>query len=227
VFRAVGEWHALQQRWKQAADRFALLLSVNQLESSDVVTMDYLRAGPAPLEVGDTAAYERFRQEAIARFSAAPSPFADRILKISLLMPANARVLESLGPLASATAEALAAADAKGDAFTAAWRSLAMALLDYRRGNFLEALKWSQRCLAYPEANAPRIVTTRLISAMANFQLGRAQDAQADFLAARELIESKGNGQGDRGSPIHGFWFDWVFARVLLREASGLMGGAR
>jgi hypothetical protein len=25
------------------------------------------------------------------------------------------------------------------------------------------------------------------------------------------------------GSPVQGFWFDWAFARVLLREATALM----
>jgi len=222
VFRSVGEWHALQNHWKQAADRFALLLEVNQLEGLDMATMDYLRCGPSLLEVGDTAGYERFRRQAIARFSTAPCPFADRIVKISLLLPANAQMLESLKPLALATAAALAAADAGGDAFTAAWRSLAMALLEYRRGNYAEALKWSQRCLAYPEANAPRVTTARLILAMANFQLGQGAAAQADLKAAREIVEGKARSPADRGSPIHGFWFDWAFARILLREATAL-----
>jgi len=136
VFRAVGEWHAVENRWKAAADRFSALLEVNQLEASDAATMDYLRCGPALLEVGDVAAYERFRQEAVARFSAAPCPFADRIMKVSLLLPANPRLLEALNPLAEATAEALAVADAGGDGFTVAWRSLSMSLLEYRRGNY-------------------------------------------------------------------------------------------
>lgn len=225
VFRSVGEWHALQNRWKLAADRLTSLLEVNQLEGSDVATMDYLRCGPALLEVGDAAGYERFRQEAIARFSAAPCPFADRIVKISLLLPANPRLLESLEPLARATAESLAVADKGGDTFSVAWRSLAMGILEYRRGDYAEALRWSERCVAAAEANAPRTATARLIAAMACFQLGRGEDARMNFVAAREVVDGKFKGPADRGSPIQGFWFDWVFARVLLREAGGLMGG--
>ena len=27
----------------------------------------------------------------------------------------------------------------------------------------------------------------------------------------------------DSGTPVQGFWFDWVFARILLREATALI----
>ncbi|HYP16897.1 MAG TPA: serine/threonine-protein kinase [Opitutus sp.] len=226
VFRSVGEWHALHNRWKQAADRFLSLVAVNQLEASDTATMDYLRCGPSLLELGDVAGYERFRSEAIARYAGAPCPFADRIVKISLLMPASPRTLESMQPLADATAQSLAAADAGGDAFTVAWRSLAVGLLEYRRGNYAEALKWSQRCVASTEVNAPRTATAQLIAGMAFFQLGRGVEARAELAAARETIESKLNGPNDRGSPIHGFWFDWTFAHILWREAKALVTDA-
>jgi tetratricopeptide (TPR) repeat protein len=226
VFRAVGEWHALQNHWKQAADRFALLLQVNQLEALDVATMDYLRAGPALLEIGDVAGYDQFRQEAIVRFSAGPCPFADRVVKISLLSPANPRLLAEMDGLAKAAADGLATAEAAGDVFTAAWRTLAMGLLEYRRGNYAEALRCSQRCLDCHEVNAPRTATAKVILAMAHFQMGRGVEAQATLAQARAMVESKARAPADRGSPINGFWFDWAFARVLLREAGALIGPA-
>jgi serine/threonine protein kinase len=226
VFRAVGEWHALQNHWKQAADRFALLLQVNQLEALDVATMDYLRAGPALLEIGDVAGYDQFRQEAIVRFSAGPCPFADRVVKISLLSPANPRLLAEMDGLAKAAADGLATAEAAGDVFTAAWRTLAMGLLEYRRGNYAEALRCSQRCLDCHEVNAPRTATAKVILAMAHFQMGRGVEAQATLAQARARVESKARAPADRGSPINGFWFDWAFARVLLREAGTLIGPA-
>jgi serine/threonine protein kinase len=226
VFRAVGEWHALQNHWKQAADRFALLLQVNQLEALDVATMDYLRAGPALLEIGDVAGYDQFRQEAIVRFSAGPCPFADRVVKISLLSPANPRLLAEMDGLAKAAADGLATAEAAGDVFTAAWRTLAMGLLEYRRGNYAEALRCSQRCLDCHEVNAPRTATAKVILAMAHFQMGRGVEAQATLAQARAMVESKARAPADRGSPINGFWFDWAFARVLLREAGTLIGPA-
>jgi tetratricopeptide (TPR) repeat protein len=223
VFRAVGEWHALHGRWQQAADRFGQLLQVDQLDGVDVCTLDYLRCGPALVEVGDTNGYERFRQEAIARFIVTPSPFADRIAKISLLMPGDRRLIESLGPVAEATTKALAEADANGDGFTAAWRSVSLALWEFRRGNYLKATEWCRRCLAYPEYNAPRAATARVILAMSYHLLGRDEEARAELAAGRETIESKFKGRMDSGTPVQGFWFDWAFARILLHEAATLI----
>ena len=223
VFRSVGEWHALHDRWQQAADRFGQLLHVNQLDGVDVSTLDYLRCGPALVEVGDTNGYERFRQEAIARFMVAPSPFADRIAKISLLLPGDRRLIEFLGPVAEATAKSLAEAEANGDGFTAAWRSVSLALWEFRRANYPKAKEWCQRCLAYPEYNAPRTATARMILAMSYQQLGQTDQARAELAAGREPIESRFKGRMDGGTPVQGFWFDWAFARILLREATTLI----
>jgi serine/threonine protein kinase len=223
VFRSVGEWHALHNRWQQAADRFAMLLRINQLDGVDVATLDHLERGPALIELGDTNGYESFRQEAIARFAGTPCPFADRIVKISLLLPANNRVIESLAPLGEATAKSLAEADAGGDVFSAAWRSVSLALLEYRRGNYQGAVEWCRRCLAYPQYNAPRTAAARAILAMSCHQLGRAGEARSELIGSREIIESKFRSGLDRGTPVQGFWFDWGLARILLREATALI----
>jgi hypothetical protein len=226
VVRSVGEWHAFQGRWKQASDRFAALLRINQLDGWDVSTLDYLRAGPALVELGDTRAYEQFRQEAIARYAGTPCPFTDRILKISLLLPANKALIDSLAASAEATRRFCGEADASGDVFTAAWRSVAMALFSYRKGNDAEAADWCRRCLAYPGSNAPRTATARAILAMACHRLGRAEEAHAELAAAREIVERKSKTRPDAGGPVQGFWFDWIFARVLVREGTALIDSA-
>ncbi|HEX2861519.1 MAG TPA: protein kinase, partial [Lacunisphaera sp.] len=223
VLRSVTEWHALRMQWKQAAERASLLLQVNQLDGSDVSSLDYLRSGPVLIETGDTNSYERFRQEAIARYIQAPCPFADRIVKVSLLLPANERLIESLRPLAVETAKHLAEADQGGDDFTAAWRSVALGLLEYRRGNHPKAMEWTRRCLAYTGANAPRTATARIILAMACHRLGRYDEARTELQAGREIVESKYRHRLDAGGPVQGFWFDWAFARVLLREGTALL----
>jgi len=223
VFRALGEWHALHNRWREAADRFAVLLRINQLDGVDVATLDYLELGPPLIELGDTDGYEHFRQEAIARFVATPCPFADRIVKISLLLPANKRLIEALAPVAEATAQSLTEADADGDAFKAAWRAVSLALFEYRRGNYTKAAEWCRRCLAYPEYNAPRTATARVILAMSCRQLGRVDEAYSELGGGREIIENKYKSWADRGTPVQGFWFDWGLARILLREATTLI----
>ena len=226
VLRSVGEWLAVQDRWKQAADRLTTLLRVDQLDGGDGATLDQLRAGSALVELGDSRAYERFRQEAIARFATTHSPYTDRILKISLLLPANKVLLESLKTAAEATGKYCAEADSSGDVFTAAWRSVALALFAYRTGNDIDAIGWSRRCLAYPGSNAPRTATARVILGMALHRLGRPEEANAELFAAQEIVERNFKGRPSRGNPVQGFWFDWTFARVLVREATALVDSA-
>ena len=223
VLRSVAEWHALRLQWRQAAERASLLLQVNQLDGSDMSTLDHLRGGPVLIEQGDINSYERFRQEAIARYTAAPCPFADRIVKVSLLLPANERLIESLRPLAEETAKHLVEAHKGGDDFTAAWRSVSLGLLEYRRGNHAKAAEWSRRCLAYPGTNAPRTATAQIILAMASHRLGRHAEAQAGLAVGQQIIEQKFRTRLDAGGPVHGFWFDWAFARILLRECMALL----
>jgi tetratricopeptide (TPR) repeat protein len=227
VFRALGEWHALQGRWRQSAERFATVLGIDQLDGLDGTTLDYLRWGPALVELGDTSGYERFREGAIARFARPPGQYADRIVKISLLLPANPKAIAALGPFGDAMGKSLADAEAAGDGFMAAWRSVSIALWEYRRGNFAEAAEWSRRCLSYKDFNnAPRNATARAILAMAYFHLGRGTEAEAELARGSELIENKFKNRLDRGTPIQGFWFDWLFARILMREAAALIESA-
>ena len=98
-------------------------------------------------------------------------------------------------------------------------QSLSLALFEYRRGNYATAVDWSQRCLAYPGPNAPRNVTAQIILALAYHQMGRAAEARDEWLAGREVVEARFRTGIDNGTPVQGFWFDWLFARILLREA--------
>ena len=100
VFRSLGEYYALQNQWQEAASRFNVLLQIDQLDGWDVCTLDYLECGPALVKQGDIESYERFRQGAVARFVSGNYPFADRIIKISLLLPASDKLLKDLRPMA-------------------------------------------------------------------------------------------------------------------------------
>ena len=160
---------------------------------------------------------------AITRFSGTACPFADRILKVSLLLPAGKSLMNSLNPLAEVTEKSLIDADAGGDIFQASWRSVSLALFEYRRGDNAMAIEWCRRCLAYPEYNAPRTATARVILAMACHRLGQLEEARSQLAQAREVIDTKFRSGLDRGSGVHGFWFDWVFARILLNQAEQII----
>jgi eukaryotic-like serine/threonine-protein kinase len=226
VFRALGEYHALRNEWAEAAARFNVLMQMDQLDGWDARTLDYLRYGPTLIEQGDIAGYERFRHAAIVQFSGGNNPFADRIVKISLLLPANEKLLKTLGPQANVTGQSIATnEDATADIFLAAWRSVSLALIEYRSGNFEKAAEWGRQSLNYPEHIAPRSATALTILAMSDQKLGKSDEAHAQLAKAREIIENKFKSQLDQGTPMQGFWFDWVFAKILLNEAIALVEG--
>jgi serine/threonine protein kinase len=226
VFRTLGEYHAFRNQWADAADRFNVMLQIDQLDGWDVCTLDYLECGPALVKQGDIESYERFRQGAVARFASGSYPFADRIIKISLLLPASEKLLKDLHPMAE-IAEQSFDVNTKGgdDIFLAAWRSVSLALMEYRSGNYVKSAGWAERCLNYPEHIAPRTETARVILAMSDYQLGKASEARSELALAREKIENQFKSQLDRGTPVQGFWFDWVFAQILLNEAIPLIEG--
>ena len=225
ALRALGEWHARQNRWRQAADCFEHLLRVDGIDGPDVDTLDCLQCGPALIEAGDRAGYDQFRRTAITHYSDTNLPMADRILKVALLLPADRQLLEALVPVAAATQQNFNAdeGNTEPDSFRAAWQCVSLALVEYRRGHYPAAADWSQRCLAYREFNAPRAATAHLLLAMAYWQQGRKQEAQTELAAGHDAVAAKFAGDLDHGSAPEGFWFDWVFARILLREAQGLI----
>lgn len=224
VFRELGEYHALRNDWSEAAGRFKVLMQINLLDGWDVCSLDYLRYGPTMVMQGDLTGYENFRREALTHFTGSQQPFADRIVKISLLLPANQKIMKILEPSAGVTVQFVDTnEDANGDIFLAAWRSVSQALLEYRNGNFQKAADWSQQSLNYPEYIAPRTATARIILAMSDYQLRKTNEAHTELDAAREIIDNKSRRQLGQGTPMQGFWFDWVFAKILLNEAVQLI----
>jgi hypothetical protein len=223
VFRAIGEWHALAGRWKTAAQRFNTLVLINQAEGWDLASVDFLECGTTLAQIGDAIGYQQFHQTSLNRFMVTTNPvIAERILKINLLLPADATFTESLAPLARVAAQPVAG-DENGDAqFRAAWRSVSLALFEYRRGRYVTAADWCKKCLAYSEYNAPRIATARIILALAWQRQDRSDEARGQLSQGRQLIDAKFASDLDRGTAQQGFWFDWVFARILLREAQTL-----
>jgi hypothetical protein len=222
VLRALGQWHALKGDWAQAAKRFNLLLEADQKDNSWAITEDLLKAGPILIERGDLKGYERFRRAAISRFTGVTDPiFAERTLKISLLTPANAAVMKSLEPLAKISADSME--QAGKDPVMEAWRCISLALMAYRQNYTPTAKDWCQRCLAYKENNPARIATAHIIQAMSCQQLGEEDMARTELAAGRELVKAEFAKGLEAGNGLEGFWYDWLFARILLREAESLI----
>jgi hypothetical protein len=220
--RALGDWHAASGRWPPAAERFALATRVDQLDDPEVLAEDQLKLGSALVESGDLRGYEQFRQTAMARFTAASQPGADWTIKVALLLPADQRMLASLrsqGELVKNTfqPEGVPTTNPAQEAT----RAETMALLEYRRGrreNYETAIGWCQRCLAYSVYHPPMTAGAHLIWAMSCWHLGEKWQALAQWSLGQELVAAKFDQGLDRGNALEGFWFDWVIARLLLRE---------
>ncbi|HZI32804.1 MAG TPA: serine/threonine protein kinase, partial [Candidatus Binatia bacterium] len=222
LYRTLGDWNAIGGRWQQAADRFAVLVQVNQPDDWDVTTLDYLRYGPTLLEAGNVSGYEEFRRLAVEHFSKTINPVpAERVIKESLLMPASVDFLAALQPLAETASNSLAVGPSPGESM-AAWRSFSLALMEYRRGNYTGVEYWHQKSLGYKNSNDVRDATFQILLAMTHYQLGEIGQARSELALGRQRVEAWFNGL-PTGTGEPGFWFDWVFARILLREATALM----
>jgi eukaryotic-like serine/threonine-protein kinase len=227
-FRSLGEWHAMQGRWQEAARRFAHLVQINHLEPGARPSLDHLLAAAALVESGDMAGYEDFRRAMIARFARASGLIApDRTVKASLLLRGDHALMESLAPIIDLLAQSCDGIQPRQnmnnlDATMVAWRMISVAIGEFRRGNFEAAEDWTRSSLSFKGTNESRIATARIVHAMALRKLGRSAEAAAELALGRAQVASKFS---ETGKPIVGSdenWFDWVIARILLREADSL-----
>jgi tetratricopeptide (TPR) repeat protein len=221
VLRRLGEWHAVNGRWQEATERFGALDRVNRRNNLEGITMDYLRLGPALIESGDLSGYERFRHDVIARFAGIDSLFASRILKASLLLPANQKLMQDLQPQGEVVESNVGAMDQSGNAAVAyegGWDSLSLGLLEYRRGNYEKATNWCLHCLAYPLSIPHRNATAQVILAMCYWQTNEKSKAFLAWSTGLHLIQDRFQRGLVQGNNAEGFWFDWIIARMLSRE---------
>jgi serine/threonine protein kinase len=227
LYRAAGEWHIAGGRWRKAADRFAALVQVNQPEDWDSGTLDCLRNAPLLIELGEVGEYERFRKATIARHAGTENPLAaERVLMASLLRPTDENMLRQLEPFGEVAGKSLEISSEKPELDAAAWRALALALLEYRRGNFRQALDWGDRSLDYQNEVLARVASVQLVLAMAHIKLGQGDQAGSEISKCRSVIDAT----FARGLTVDrkwdGYWFDWVVARILLTEATTLSSEA-
>ena len=74
VFRALGEWNALQQHWPAARDRFLLLEHASQADEPGYTSLDSTRMAVTLVECGDREAYQQYCLETIRRYANTVDP---------------------------------------------------------------------------------------------------------------------------------------------------------
>ncbi len=227
VFRALGEWNALLGRWSQAADRLLNLVRANQLDKTDmtdIATRDLLRVGPVLVAAEQQASYRAFVAEITARFATTQNPVAaEHVMKVGLVAPVDPATFQSLVPMAAVVEQSITEPNSPRETYMVAWRVFALALFEYRRGDFDRTLVWGRKGLGYAEQTPTRLAMTHAVLAMALRQQGHPTAAEVELVAARELVAAQFP-EGlmrvaDVGGDGPGHWHDWVMAYLLLREA--------
>ena len=233
VFRTLGEWNVMRGRWEAAANNYMKLQQANQLDKSNTteeMTRDLLGAGPALIVAGKTNEYRRFVNETLIRFSGTTDPSAaEQVIKNSLILPQDDVTLQQLAPFVQVVTAAVEADEPNADAasYLLGWRTLAIALYEYRTGHPEQAVSWAQRSLNYPDDNPPYVAMDHLVSAMAHAELGHADRARKELTNGRNMIKNRRTGADE---PIlnlvnsdSGVWHDWVIGHLLLQQAEPLV----
>jgi serine/threonine protein kinase len=230
VFRDLGTWNTLQGRWRQAADRYLVLMHVNHIDKADQTTgatFDLLTAAPLLVEAGDIEGYERVRLLALSRLAGSSYPgAAEQLLKTSLLLPADPEIMKALEPFARVVANSLITYSPRendGRHYLASWRAFALGLWEYRRGNHAACLEWLRKCSDYPDVSVSCTVGVHLVRSLARNSLGQPQAVEQDYEAARVMVEEYFSKKLEIGTEKQGRLAGWIMNAIFLREADRVL----
>lgn len=234
VLRSLGNWNALRGRWQQSAECLTMLMEANQLDDAEpaVIDLDLLTTSAALVESGNAESYDRFRKWVLGYFGeVTDDETAERVLHSTLLKPASTSFLDELSPYKERLEKSefdpsrlMPGAEAEA----AIWRAWAMAMWDYRSGRFEEARKWIDKALQLPARQKSMPGVLYPVLAMAEYRLGNPEAAGEALEKARAAISQAFAPELPAAyQPLGkntGFWWEWIVARILYREAAGLMG---
>jgi tetratricopeptide (TPR) repeat protein len=213
AFRSVGDWLAAQQKWQEAVRRYDFVIHLDQLDIWGAVTLDYQAYAVLLVETGDFSTYTQFCQTTVARYAGESNgDAAGRILKSCLLRPPDAELISALRPLAKVFERW------PGPNAGKPWAAIPISLWHYRCGDYRSAAEVALPKEGQSDATAAT-ATNCAILGMALFHEGRIEEARSNVARARKIVDAGFARRLDMGSGIQGYWYDWVFARILLREA--------
>jgi eukaryotic-like serine/threonine-protein kinase len=221
AYRAVGDWLGIHERWPEAAARYSALMEIDKLDKWGAVTLDYQAYGVVLVESQEVASYQKFCRATIDEFGTTTNgDAAGRILKTCLLLPPDERLLARLQPLGE-QAEKFFVSQGHGSFY--GWATIPSGLWRYRLGDFGRVAEWCRRGLDEKDKTTAQTATLRIILALACHRQGLADEAGSQLAKAREVIEANFKYGLEHGNTEQGMWYDWVFARILLREAEALI----
>jgi serine/threonine protein kinase len=233
VLRSLGGWNAMRGRWTQASECFLLLTRANHLSNPEqiVSNTDLVAPGSAFVESGDLNAYNQFREWALSYFGNTSNALAaQQIIQTTLLLPAAPDFIQRLTPAKDLIESISFAKDHLTPGWNtefAAWRSWSLSLLEYRRGNYQKAIYWSELSMSYRIPKNALYAAIHPVLAMAHYRCGDMNAATAEMNQARKMIQAAFTPELPPAyEPLgenQGYWWDWVQAQILFREAEALM----
>ena len=221
LFRALGEWHAIRGEWGKARNGFEDVMRFQQPDETRS-SGDYYHEALALLKLGDETGFARLREASLSRFKGTTNEAtAQYAVEIGLLLPTGDSTLASLEPLVELLSRAVAPTGSITDPPRAREDLMCLGLFEYRRGNYAKAVDRCRRSLDSVNLAVPA-VQDEAILAMSLHKLGEDTTARAELDKARRLAQRGLNSGVDSWR-----WRDWVFARLLLQEADGLIAQAQ
>ncbi|MDR3457535.1 MAG: tetratricopeptide repeat protein [Verrucomicrobiae bacterium] len=207
---ARAKFLARQSRWPEAAADTAAALQYCPTDHQL-----YHMLAPLLVEAKSLDAYRQLCQKILGQFRGTTDPFiADQMAKDCLLLPSSDADLRLVGELAET------AVAAGSDHPAMPYFQCCKALAEYRLGHFNAAIEWAQKSVTEPYPDAQGMAC--FILAMAQFRLTHNDEAKSALDMGAKLVQSK---LPQRGSDDLGVdWQGWVFAQVLMAEATGLIG---
>jgi len=228
VFRELGQWNTQQRRWRQAADRYLVLVRVNRVDKEDLTdqaSFDLMTAAPLLIESDDVEGYERIRRLALSRLEGTANlAAAEHLLKTSLLLPADEDMMKALEPFARSVSNSVVNYNPKteGKSYIAPWRMLAMALWEYRRGNDAVCVEWLEKSSRCPDQSTSCEAGVHIFRSMAARRLGQLELANSELKLGKEMVDDYFGKKLEPGTTKSGRLAGWIMNPIFLREAEGL-----
>ena len=154
---------------------------------------------------------------AVTNFATTPN---SSILLACILLPLNKSQIEMLKPMEDASEKQIQSVSKDRQS---EWTLLPFGLWQYRCGNYDSAIQWCQRALVQSQKFPSSDAIVHVTLAMAYYQKGQTGEACSELGQGRQLVNEKFKSGLDRGRAGAGYWFDWVYARLLAQEATALI----
>jgi len=209
-----GRFLARRSRLQEAAAAYARMVSLEPTNSGHWYILATLLA-----ETGNVEAYHDHRRRMLAQFGQTTDPGRmETTAKACLLLPASG------AELAVAVGLGRNSPSFGSSHPFVPYFELAAGLAEYRQGQYAAAEQWTRKSLSHRWSNVNLQAPNHLVLAMTLQRQGNTNAARLHFSQGAAMV--RGTWPESRPGDLGGDWFDWLIARVLLREAESVVDDA-